>query len=131
MADDQDQANAGVPDEPTPEPVELQDLPLTEAEQVAIDAARARPARKAATVDPKGHATRKRSEAGPAAEKVKRTTPIQFTKESVEELRKVIWPTLSQLQQYFIVVLVFVLIIIAFVGALDLLFGWALLKTLG
>ena len=131
MAEEQDQANADVPDEPTPEPVELQDLPLTDAEQVAIAAASARPSRKAATVEPKGQATRKRSEASHAPEKIKRTTPIQFAKESVEELRKVMWPTLSQLQQYFIVVLVFVLIIIAFVGALDLLFGWALLKTLG
>ena len=61
----------------------------------------------------------------------KRTTPAQFVGESVGELRKVVWPTGAQLQQYFWTVLLFVLFIIAFVGLLDLLFGWVLLKTLG
>ena len=78
----------------------------------------------------KGRATRKQRQAT-TEERRKRTTPVEFVRESIEELRKVIWPTLSQLQQYFIVVLVFVLVVIAFVGALDLLFGWALLKIFG
>ena len=34
-------------------------------------------------------------------------------RESIAELKKVVWPTLNQLQQYFVVVLVFVLIMIA------------------
>ena len=130
MADEKDQANADVPREPTLRAVEVEDLPLTEEEQVAIAAAGARPVRKSAVVEAKGHATRKRSSATRPTQE-KRTTPAQFVRESVEELKKVVWPTLSQWQQYFIVVLVFVLFIIAIVSALDLLFGWALLQIFG
>ena len=61
--------------------------------------------------------------------KRKRTTPVKFIGESVEELRKVVYPTGTQLRSYFIVVLVFVLFIIAFVSVLDLAFGWAILKV--
>ena len=130
MADEKDQANADVPGEPTLQAVEVDDLPLTEEEQVAIAAAGARPVRKSAVVEAKGRATRKRSEATAPGEH-KRTTPAEFVRESVEELKKVIWPSLSQWQQYFVVVLVFVLFIIAIVSALDLLFGWAMLQVFG
>lgn len=130
MADEKDKANADVQDDPTLHAVEVEDLPLTEEERVAIAAAGARPARKATTVEAKGRPTRKRSAAGADVHR-QRTTPAQFVRESVEELKKVIWPTLSQWQQYFIVVLVFVLFIIAIVSALDLLFGWALLQLFG
>ena len=134
MADEQDKALADVPADPALEPVELEDLPLSEAEQVAIAAAGARPVRKAtgtAVVEGKGHATRSRSEATAREHRRKRTTPAQFVRESVEELKKVVWPTLSQWQQYFIVVLVFVLFMIAIVTGFDLLFGWALFKVFG
>lgn len=50
----------------------------------------------------------------------KRTTPLAFAKQSVGELRKVVYPTGQQLGNYFVVVLVFVLFIIAFVSLLDL-----------
>lgn len=60
-----------------------------------------------------------------------RTGPVKFVNESVGELRKVVWPTANQVQQYFVVVLVFVLFIIAFVSLLDLGLGWALLKVFG
>ena len=72
---------------------------------------------------------RKRSKAAPPVRK--RTTPAQFASQSVGELKKVNWPTGDQLRQYFRVVLVFVVLIIAFVGVLDLAFGWTLLKLLG
>ena len=61
----------------------------------------------------------------------RRTGPVEFSRQSAAELRKVIWPTGEQLRQYFIVVLIFVLFIITFVGLLDLFFGWGLLKLLG
>ncbi|MBA8793050.1 preprotein translocase subunit SecE [Friedmanniella endophytica] len=64
-------------------------------------------------------------------EKRKRTTPVSFTKEAVGELRKVVYPTGSQLGNYFVVVLVFVLVIVAFVYLLDLGFGWAIVKIFG
>lgn len=61
----------------------------------------------------------------------RRTTPAAFVGQSAAELRKVIWPTSSQLSQYFVVVLLFVLFIVAYVGLLDPAFGWVLLKFLG
>ena len=69
--------------------------------------------------------------AGGARATRKRTTPVSFGRESADELRKVVWPTATQLRQYFVVVLVFVLLVIASVSALDLLFGWGLLKIFG
>ncbi len=69
--------------------------------------------------------------AGPPAVAARPTGPVQFAAESVEELKKVVWPTWSQVQQYFWAVLVFVLIVIAYVGLLDLGFGWLLLKLFG
>ncbi|WP_420174523.1 preprotein translocase subunit SecE [Luteococcus sp. OSA5] len=61
----------------------------------------------------------------------KRTTPAAFVGQSAGELRKVIWPTGAQLSQYFVVVLLFVLFIVAYVGLLDPAFGWVMLKFLG
>lgn len=60
-----------------------------------------------------------------------RTTPAGFVNQSVGELRKVIWPTGEQLANYFAVVLVFVLFMVAFVGLLDFGFGWLLLRLFG
>lgn len=130
MAEDKDQAVADVPEDPTLQPVELSDLPLSEEEQVAIAAAGARPARKSAQVEKKGTATRKRGDAHTVTQE-KRTTPAQFVRESTEELKKVVWPTLSQWQQYFVVVLVFVLFMIAIVSGFDLGFGALLLWLFG
>ena len=58
----------------------------------------------------------------------RRTGPVTFVRESVGELRKVVYPTGQQLMNYFFVVLVFVLFIIAIVSLLDLAFGAAILK---
>jgi preprotein translocase subunit SecE len=63
---------------------------------------------------------------GPA--KKERTGPVQFVRESVGELRKVVYPTGQQVLQYFVVVLVFVLFVIAYVSLLDLGFGTAIFK---
>jgi preprotein translocase subunit SecE len=61
------------------------------------------------------------------AVKERRTGPVQFVKESVSELQKVVYPTGQQLINYFIVVLIFVLFIIAIVSLLDLAFGKAII----
>ncbi len=74
----------------------------------------------------KGRATPKQDSHAPAN---KRTGPVTFVKESAGELRKVVYPTGPQLLNYFVVVLIFVLFIIAFVSVLDLVFGWAILKV--
>jgi preprotein translocase subunit SecE len=62
------------------------------------------------------------------AAKKERTGPIQFVRESIGELRKVVYPTGQQVIQYFVVVLIFVLFIIAYVSLLDLLFGTAIFR---
>ncbi|MFZ0531528.1 MAG: preprotein translocase subunit SecE, partial [Propionicimonas sp.] len=138
VADEPELASADVPADPTDdldlEAMGLEDVELTEEERVAQVAAQARPVRKAATseVAGKGHATpKRRSATGTAGDEHKRATPMQFARESVAELKKVVWPTLDQLQQYFVVVLVFVLIMIAIVSVLDLVFGAAILKMFG
>jgi preprotein translocase subunit SecE len=78
-----------------------------------------------AEVQGKGRATRKRDVREPAK---KRTSPVSFVQESVGELRKVVYPTGQQLLNYFVVVLIFVLFIIAYVSLLDLGFGAAMFE---
>ncbi len=57
------------------------------------------------------------------ASKRERTSPVTFYRQVVAELRKVHWPTRPQVVNYFFVVLVFVLIMMAIVAGLD--FGLA------
>ena len=138
MADDQEKAAAGNPADAGAEELDLEamgadDVELTEEEQVALAAAGARPARKTAVVeqvDGKGRATPKRRRSI-TTEEHRRTNPVDFVRESVVELKKVVWPTANQLQQYFVVVLVFVLIMISIVSVLDLAFGTLLLRIFG
>ena len=54
-----------------------------------------------------------------------RTSPATFYRQVVAELRKVVWPTRTQLITYFWVVLVFVVVIMTIVSLLDLGFGKA------
>lgn len=77
----------------------------------------------------KGQATRSRKEATTTTPE--RTGPIAFMKESVGELRKVVYPTGLQLRNYFVVVLVFVLFIIGVTSGLDLAFGQLVLQVFG
>jgi preprotein translocase subunit SecE len=53
----------------------------------------------------------------------KRTSVPVFYRQVVAELRKVVYPTQEQLVTYFLVVMVFVIFMMAFVSALDLGFG--------
>lgn len=85
-------------------------------------------AREERRAEKKGMATPKRR---PGDQRPARTGPGTFVKESVAELRKVVYPTGQQLLNYFIVVLIFVLFIIAIVSLLDLAFGWAILRVFG
>ena len=55
----------------------------------------------------------------------KRTSPITFYRQVLAELRKVVWPTRPQVVNYFWVVLVFVLFMMAIVAGLDYGFGKA------
>ncbi|WP_017603869.1 preprotein translocase subunit SecE [Nocardiopsis alkaliphila] len=65
------------------------------------------------------------ADAKPGKEPTRRTGPVTFTKQVVGELRKVRWPTRKELVTYTIVVLVFVLIVLAYVSLLDFAFGEA------
>ena len=56
----------------------------------------------------------------------KRTSPTTFYRQVIAELRKVVWPTRPQVINYFWVVLVFVLIMMAIVAGLDYGFGKAM-----
>ncbi len=60
-----------------------------------------------------------------------RTSLPLFFRQVIAELRKVIWPTRDQLVTYFLVVLVFVLFMIAFVSLLDYAFNMASFKIFG
>lgn len=62
-------------------------------------------------------------------EKRKRMTPLEFTRGSISELKKVVWPTGSQLANYYVVVLIFVAVMIGIVMALDYGFGLLMLKV--
>ncbi|WP_051392910.1 preprotein translocase subunit SecE [Glycomyces arizonensis] len=55
----------------------------------------------------------------------------RFLREVVEQLRKVVYPTRRQLITYSIVVMVFVAIMMAFIGGLDLLFGDLVRRAFG
>ena len=72
----------------------------------------------------KGVATQRRDQ----PVKPERTGPVKFVRESVGELRKVVYPTGQQLINYFVVVLVFVLFIIGYVSLLDLGLGALIFK---
>jgi preprotein translocase subunit SecE len=117
---------------------------LAAAEAEAIGARSTRPVRKSnqagdsaavsasATVEAarKNRPTRSRKEAT-AHQDSDRTTPVMFVNQSIQELKKVVWPTGAQLRQYFIVVLIFVLFMIALVSLLDLGIGQLILKIFG
>ena len=54
-----------------------------------------------------------------------------FYRQVVAELRKVIWPTRKELVTYTTVVIVFVLVVIAYVSVLDFAFAKAILGIFG
>ena len=57
-----------------------------------------------------------------------RTSPGQFLREVRGELRKVAWPTRAEVVNYSIIVLVALVVLTAYVAALDYGFGELLLK---
>lgn len=56
---------------------------------------------------------------------------VRFVRESVSELRKVLWPSRSELVTYSIVVIVFVVVMVAIVAGLDLGFAKAVIAIFG
>ncbi|MBA3728883.1 MAG: preprotein translocase subunit SecE [Actinobacteria bacterium] len=64
-------------------------------------------------------------------ERKKRTPPMQFLKEVRQELRKVNWPTRTELLGYTVVVLVAVVVLTSMVFGMDLSFSKAVLQVFG
>ncbi len=64
-------------------------------------------------------------------ERKKRTPPRQFLREVRQELRKVDWPTRTELVAYTVVVLVSVIVLTSYVFGLDYVFSKAVLKVFG
>ena len=72
---------------------------------------------------------RKRPAPQPKA-KEKRTSPMKCVREVRTELRKVAWPTRSEVINYSIIVLVTVVILTTLIAALDIFFSEWVLKLL-
>jgi len=71
-------------------------------------------------------------ERGPEPKKERLPARVSlYYRQVIAELRKVIWPTRTELITYTSVVLVFVLVIIAYVTVLDLAFGRLALWVFG
>lgn len=112
-ADDVSDEVRAEPDDPDAVPAELETAGVG---ATTASGSAALPSKPRSTTSPKGTPTAKRD----VEETEKRTTPVAFVQQSVGELRKVVYPTGQQLGNYFVVVLVFVLFIIALVSLLDL-----------
>ena len=57
--------------------------------------------------------------------------PTRFVRESISELRKVLWPSRHELVTYSIVVIIFVVIMVAIVAGLDIGFAKLVLLVFG
>ncbi|HLY33365.1 MAG TPA: preprotein translocase subunit SecE [Jatrophihabitantaceae bacterium] len=57
--------------------------------------------------------------------------PVRFVRESVAEMRKVLWPSRHELVTYSIVVIAFVVIMVAIVAGLDIGFAKLVLQVFG
>ncbi len=68
--------------------------------------------------------SRKREEPRP------QTGVLQFLREVFEELRKVVWPTWSELYRYTLVVIFTVIVLGAFIGGIDYLLGEIAKRTI-
>ena len=57
-----------------------------------------------------------------------RTGPVQFLREVRGELRKVAWPTRSEVVNYSIIVFITVMVLMGFIALLDFVFGEFVLR---
>jgi preprotein translocase subunit SecE len=57
--------------------------------------------------------------------------PTRFVREAVSEMRKVLWPSRTELVTYSIVVIVFVVIMVAIVAGMDFGFAKLVLEVFG
>ncbi|PZS15436.1 MAG: preprotein translocase subunit SecE [Pseudonocardiales bacterium] len=57
--------------------------------------------------------------------------PTRFVRESISEMRKVLWPSRNELVTYSIVVIIFVVIMVSLVAGLDIGFAKLVLLVFG
>jgi len=76
-------------------------------------------------------ATRTESAPAPRSGGSRGGKPARFVRESISELRKVLWPSRNELVTYSIVVIVFVVIMVAVVAGLDIGFAKLVLQVFG
>lgn len=101
-----------------PEAIEPQDAD----ELKAAGATKTRKSRAERRADMVAAKTKAKAKAAPAERKTqrkRRTSPALFYRQIVTELRKVVWSTRTELFTYTAVVIVFVLVIIGVVAAID------------
>jgi preprotein translocase subunit SecE len=75
-------------------------------------------------------AQKRRAQTPPPKNREARVGPVQFVREVRGELRKVAWPTRSEVVNYSIVVLITVVVLTGLIFLLDLFFGEVVLEIL-
>ncbi len=82
-------------------------------------------------IDAEGNPVAQQREDRQAPVRAERVGPAQYVREVRGELNRVSWPTRSEVINYTIVVMVTVLLLTAFIAAMDYGFGKAVLALLG
>jgi preprotein translocase subunit SecE len=75
--------------------------------------------------------TTRTESAAPRASSGRGGGPTRFVRESISELRKVLWPSRNELVTYSAVVIVFLVIMVAIVAGLDIGFARLVLLLFG
>ena len=75
--------------------------------------------------------TTRTESAAPRASSGRGGGPTRFVRESISELRKVLWPSRNELVTYSAVVIVFLVIMVAIVAGLDIGFAKLVLLVFG
>ena len=79
--------------------------------------------RRMGALDEQGQPTKTARPAPARKTEEERSGPAQYLREVRSEMRKVAWPTWPEVRKYSVVVLITVCIFMAYVGALDAVFG--------
>ncbi|MDZ7674403.1 MAG: preprotein translocase subunit SecE [Acidimicrobiales bacterium] len=84
--------------------------------------------KKQGQLDESGDPVRQPRQSSGPAPKGERTGPVQFLREVRGELRKVAWPSRTEVANYSVVVLLGIVVLTAMIAALDYVLGEAVLR---
>lgn len=84
--------------------------------------------KKQGQLDESGEPVRQPRQSSGSAPKAERAGPLQFLREVRGELRKVAWPSRTEVANYSVVVLLGVVVLTAMIAGLDYILGEAVLK---